>query len=141
MNKIITFCQKNKEIINYLIVGILTTLISITSYAILTITVLNPNNEIQLQIANIISWIIAVIFAYITNKKYVFESKEKNIKKEFTKFTTSRITTLLIEMLFMYIFVSILKYNDKIMKVIAQLVVIILNYVFSKIFVFKEIKK
>lgn len=141
MNKIITFCQKNKEIINYLIVGILTTLISIISYAILTITVLNPNNEIQLQIANIISWIIAVIFAYITNKKYVFESKEKNIKKEFTKFTTSRITTLLIEMLFMYIFVSILKYNDKIMKVIAQLVVIILNYVFSKIFVFKEIKK
>ena len=72
-------CKKKKEIINYLIVGVLTTFISIGVYYILTITILDPNNEFELQIANVISWIIAIIFAYITNRKYVFESKNKNI--------------------------------------------------------------
>ena len=131
-------CKKNKEIINYLIVGVLTTFISIGVYYILTITILDPNNEFELQIANVISWIIAIIFAYITNRKYVFESKNKNIFSELIKFSSSRITTLLIEMIYMYITVSILHFNDKIMKIIAQIIVIILNYVFSKIFVFKK---
>ena len=141
MKKISNLYNKNKEIINYLIVGVLTTLVSIVSYILLTISFLDPNNQIELQIANILSWIIAVVFAYFTNRKYVFESKNKNKLSEFTKFTSSRITTLLIEMIFMYIFVSILLFNDKIMKVIAQIVVIILNYVLSKIFVFKKDKR
>ncbi|MBQ3421128.1 MAG: GtrA family protein [Romboutsia sp.] len=132
---------KNKEIINYLIVGVLTTLVSLITYYILTITILNPNNEIELQIANIISWIFAVIFAYITNRKMVFESKDKNITTEFTKFVSSRISTLLIEMFLMFILVSVLHFNDKIMKIIAQIIVIILNYIFSKLFVFTGDKK
>lgn len=140
MNKVLNIYKKNKEVINYLIVGVLTTLISIIVYVVLTVSILNPNNDIELQLANVISWIIAVIFAYITNRKYVFESKAKNIKNEFIKFTSSRITTLLIEMIFMFIFVSLLNLNDKIMKIIAQIVVIILNYVLSKIFVFKRNK-
>ena len=131
-------CKKKKEIINYLIVGVLTTFISIGVYYILTITILDPNNEFELQIANVISWIIAIIFAYITNRKYVFESKNKNIFSELIKFSSSRITTLLIEMIYMYITVSILHFNYKIMKIIAQIIVIILNYVFSKIFVFQK---
>lgn len=137
----INIYKKNKEIINYLIVGVLTTLVSLITYYILTITILNPNNEIELQIANIISWIFAVIFAYITNRKMVFESKDKNITTEFTKFVSSRISTLLIEMFLMFILVSVLHLNDKIMKIIAQIIVIILNYVFSKLFVFTGDKK
>ena len=136
----INFYKKNKKIINYLIFGVLTTLISIVTYTILTITILNPNNSIELQIANIISWIIAVIFAYLTNRKFVFASNNKNILSELCKFASSRVTTLLIEMLFMYIFVSVFNFNDKIMKIIAQIVVIVLNYVFSKIFVFRSKK-
>ena len=137
----INFYKKNKEVINYLIFGVLTTLISIGSYTILTISILNPNNSIELQIANVLSWVIAVIFAYFTNRKYVFASNNKNILAELCKFASSRITTLLIEMLFMYIFVSVFRFNDIIMKGIAQIVVIVLNYVFSKIsFFFSCIK-
>lgn len=128
---------KNKEIINYLIVGILTTIVSLLSYYLLVLTILNPNNALQLQIANITSWIIAVTFAYITNKKFVFNSKNNNILKEATKFCSSRLTTLFIDMLLMFILVSKLNFNDKIIKIIIQVIVTILNYIISKLIVFK----
>lgn len=131
---------KYKEIILYLIFGVLTTIVGLVSYYLLTITLLDPSNALKLQIANILSWICAVLFAYITNKKYVFESKNKNKVKEFTKFVGSRIITLLLDMLIMGIGVSLLGFNDKIIKIISQVVVIVLNYVFSKIFVFKKKK-
>lgn len=138
MNKLINIYKDKKEIINYLIIGVLTTLVSLITYYLLTFTILDPNNDIQLQIANIISWIISVSFAYITNRKFVFESKSKDIKKELSKFVSSRITTLIIDMLLMFILVSLLNFNDKVIKLIVQVIVIILNYIFSKLFVFKE---
>ena len=133
--------SKKKEIILYLIFGVLTTVVSLLTYYICTITFLNPNNAIEIQIANIISWIIAVLFAYITNRIFVFKSKEKNISKELISFIGSRISTLLIEMLTMFLFVSLLQFNDKIIKIIAQIIVIIGNYITSKLFVFKKDKK
>ena len=129
---------KYKEIINYLIFGVLTTIVSLVTYYLLTATILNPENPIEIQIANIISWITCVTFAYITNKKYVFNSKDKNILKEMTKFYSSRLTTLFIDMLLMYIFVTKLQYNDKIIKLIVQAIIIILNYILSKLLVFKS---
>lgn len=138
MNKLLTIYKEKKEIINYLIVGVLTTIVGLVGYYALTLTILDPNNSIQLQIANIISWILAVAFAYITNRKYVFESKNTNIKKELTSFVSSRITTLIIDMAIMFIFVTIFHLNDKIIKLIDQVVVIILNYLLSKLFVFKK---
>lgn len=130
--------QKYKELINYLIFGVLTTIVSLTTYYLLVYTILNPNKPIQLQIANIISWITSVTFAYITNRKFVFESKNKNIIKEMAKFYSSRLTTLILDMLFMFIFVSKLKFNDKIIKLILQVIITILNYILSKILVFKN---
>lgn len=130
--------KRNREIIAYLIIGILTTLVSLISYYILTLTILSPNNPLELTIANIISWILSVIFAYITNRKYVFQSKDNNIIKEASKFTLSRVTTLVIDILLMFIFVSICKFNDKIIKLLVQIIIIILNYVFSKLLVFKK---
>lgn len=132
---------KYKELINYLIVGILTTIVSLLSYYILVLTILKPNNPLQLQIANIISWIIAVTFAYITNRKYVFKSNNNNITKEALKFCSSRLTTLFIDMLLMFIFVSKLKFNDKIIKIIIQIIVTILNYIISKLLVFRKKEK
>ena len=129
---------KNKEIINYLIIGGLTTLISLSTYFLLTISLLDPNRAIELQIANILSWIISVAFAYITNRIFVFESKSKNILAESTKFCLSRIGTLLIDVAIMFLFVTLLKFDDRIIKIITQVIVIALNYVFSKIFVFKK---
>ena len=130
--------KRNREIISYLIIGVLTTIVSLISYYLLTITILSPNNPLELTIANIISWIISVLFAYITNRKYVFQSKDKNILKEASKFTISRVTTLLIDILLMFIFVSILHFNDKIIKLLVQIIIIILNYIFSKLLVFKK---
>ena len=142
MNKLINIYKKYQEIINYLIVGVLTTLVSIFTYFILSL-ILDINNNILFILANILSWICAVVFAYITNKKFVFNSTTSNRKEEikvFSLFVSSRITTLLIELIFMFLTVKVLLLNDKISKVIAQIIVIILNYIISKIFVFKKKK-
>ena len=140
MNKIKELYLKYKEIINYLIFGVLTTIVSLVTYYICVYTILDPDNAVQLQIANVISWIISVAFAYITNRKFVFESKEKNKIKEASKFVTSRIATLLMDMAIMYVGVTVLRFNDKIMKLISQVVVIVMNYILSKILVFKKEK-
>ena len=128
--------KKYEEIIKYLIFGVLTTLVSIGSYYILSLF-FNLENDILFVLANILSWMLAVLFAYITNKKYVFKSSNSKIK-EFLKFIASRIITVLIEVLGMYILVKILGSNNMFSKAIMQLVVIILNYVISKFIVFKD---
>ena len=130
--------KKYKEIINYLIFGVLTTVVSLATYYICVFTFLNPENPVELQIANIISWIFAVLFAYVTNRKYVFESKEKNKVKEATNFVGSRVFTLILDMGVMWLGVTILGFSDKIMKMVSQVLIIIRNYIISKIFVFKK---
>ena len=138
MQKIMDLFNKYKEIIMYLIFGVLTTVVSLVSYYLLTMTILNPENGLQLLIANILSWILSVAFAYITNRKYVFESKSNNYLKEITSFVSGRVATLLMDVLIMFVFVTILHFNDKLFKLISQIVVIIANYIISKIFVFKK---
>ena len=130
--------KKYEELINYLIIGILTTIVSLATYYLLTLTVLDANNKVYLQIANIISWLASVTFAYFTNRKFVFKVKNKSNIKECLNFYISRISTLLIDMIIMYIFVSRLKCDNKIVKLIAQVVIIILNYILSKFIVFKS---
>lgn len=130
--------NKYKEIINYLIFGVLTTVISLIVYYVLTFTILNPNNSIELQIANIVSWCAGVLFAYFTNRKFVFNSKNDNKLKEFATFTTARITTLVLDMLVMFIFVTTLHLNDKIFKLVSQVLVVVGNYILSKLIVFKR---
>lgn len=138
MDKIKELYLKYKEIVNYLIFGVLTTVVSLVTYYICVYTVLDPEQAVQLQIANVISWILGVAFAYVTNRKFVFESNEKNKIKEASKFVTSRIATLLMDMAIMFIGVTLLKFNDKIIKLVSQVVVIIANYLLSKIIVFNK---
>ncbi len=130
--------HKNEELWNYLIVGLLTTVVSLATYFICTETFLDPNNDIQLQIANIISWIFAVAFAYVTNRVYVFKSKSKEYFKEISSFVGARILSLVMDMFTMFIIVSVLHFNDKIGKLFSQIVVTIANYILSKLFVFKK---
>lgn len=145
IKKIKELYVKYKEIINYLIFGILTTLVNLITKYILLFTVLNPTNGFQLQIAIIISWIAGVLFAYFTNRKFVFESKNQNKLKEFISFVVARIATLLLEMFIMWFFVTLLKLNSDLYVVIftlvAQVAVVIGNYIFSKLFVFKKTDK
>lgn len=135
---IIDLYNKYRETINYLIFGVLTTIVSLGVYYGLTFTILEPDNAICLQIANIISWMAGVIFAYITNRKFVFNSKNDNVFKEFSSFVGTRIITLFMDMLTMLVGVTLLKGNDKIIKLISQFIVVVGNYLFSKIFVFKR---
>lgn len=145
IKKIKELYVKYKEIINYLIFGILTTLVNLITKYILLFTILNPTNGFQLQIAIIISWIAGVLFAYFTNRKFVFESKNENKLKEFISFVVARIATLLLEMFIMWFFVTLLKLNSDLYVVIftlvAQVAVVIGNYIFSKLFVFKKTDK
>lgn len=138
MEKVKELYLKYKEIINYLIVGVLTTVVSLATYYLCVFTFLNPENSVQLQIANILSWIVGVAFAYFTNRKYVFESKNQNKIREATKFVSSRITTLVLDMLIMWLGVTVLHFNDKLIKLISQVLVIVGNYILSKLFVFKK---
>lgn len=141
VNKCIDLYKKYEEVIRYLIVGILTTIVNLIVKYLLLFTILDAKNAIELQIAVIISWIVAVIFAYITNRKFVFQSKNSNLLKEFTSFILARITTLFLEMFIMWFFVTLLKLNSSnwviIITIISQILVIIANYIFSKLFVFK----
>ena len=128
--------HRYKEIVMYLIFGVLTTLVNIISYYIFTRVV--PLGE---YISNIIAWIISVSFAFVTNKLFVFDSKSKKAKtllKELTSFITFRLLSLGIDMGSMYVMISLLKFNDMIAKIIANGIVIILNYLFSKLFIFKK---
>lgn len=138
MKKILAIYKRHEEIINYLFIGGCTTLISLIAYYFSVFTFLNPNVSWELQLANIISWVVGVIFAFITNRKIVFKSKNVKVLKEVEKFLGARIVTLLIDMLFMYVAVTLFLLNDKIMKIISNVIVIVLNYVFSKLFVFVQ---
>lgn len=138
INKCFDIYKKHKEGFNYLIFGGLTTVLTLAVYYALTYTILDADNSIQLQIANIISWTCGFLFAYFTNRKFVFESKNENVKGEFFKFFLSRISTLLLDMGIMFVFVTCLKFNDKIFKIISQVLVILGNYILSKCIVFKK---
>ena len=126
-----------KHIITYLAFGIITTLVSWGSFWIMRkyIPMLNEN------IANIISIILAVIVAYVTNRKYVFSSTEKNIVKEFVAFCSGRVVSMIFETITFWLFATILGINEMIVKVGVSIIVVILNYIISKIFVFKSRKE
>ena len=129
---------KYEEVILYLIVGVLTTCVSLGVYYGCVLTFLNPNITYQLQTANIISWIVSVTFAYITNRKFVFKSVSKNWTGEAAAFYSSRITTLLMDMAIMFVFVTVCEINDKIIKLAAQVIIMIVNYGLSKWIVFRK---
>lgn len=135
-----TLYMRYKEIVHYLIVGVLTTVVSLGVYYGLVLTVLDPGNPLLLQLANILSWIAAVTFAYVMSRKYVFESHSATIREEAARFYMSRVGTLLLDMLIMFVTVTLLGMNDKLAKLLVQVVVTVLNYIFSKFLVFGKTK-
>lgn len=130
--------RAKKEIIRYLVVGVLTTLVGLAIYYALVLTVLDPADPVQLQAANILNWIGAVTFAYFTNRRFVFESSNPDRLGEAAAFYAARVGTLLLEMGLMALLVSVCGFNDKIMKLFVQLLVIIGNYILSKWVVFRK---
>ncbi len=129
--------RKYKEIVNYIIIGVLTTLVSLGAYYGLVLTILDPRHPVQLQVANVISWILSATFAYFTNRRFVFESKDQNIIREVIMFFVARLGSLLIDMGLMFVIVTCYGVNDKVTKIVVQVVVTLANYLFSKFWVFK----
>lgn len=140
MEKIKELYRKYEEIVNYIVVGVMTTLVSWFAYFVSVMTFLDAENPIELQIANIICWVVGVAFAYVTNRKYVFKSTEKNILKEAVQFSASRLSTLFLDMAVMFVMVTLMAVNDGISKIVSSVLVTITNYLISKLFVFRSKK-
>lgn len=122
-----------RHIIKYLFFGVLTVIVSLTSFwCFMQMDIWNEN------ICNFLSIILAIIFAYVVNRIYVFESKERNILKEFAKFIGARIISMIFEIVAFYLLVTRLSFNEMFIKIILTIIVVILNYVLSKLLVFKK---
>lgn len=133
------FYVKYKEMLLYVLFGGLTTVLSIGIFALLNVAL--GLNE---HISNVISWIFAVMFAFFTNRIWVFSAVTKNTGgfiMQMLKFYGGRLVTLGVEELIILIFITKLNFNSMLIKVFAQIVIIILNYVISKCFVFKRKKE
>lgn len=126
-----------KEVWRYLVVGGLTTLVSMLLFYGSTWTFLDGNDAVQLQVANVLSWVGAVAFAYVTNRRFVFESKNPYIFRELTSFVGSRVVTLLLDMAVMFLLATVLSINYNFSKLVAMVLVTVGNYVISKLFVFR----
>ena len=122
-----------KEIISYLIFGVLTTVVNIVVYFICSWFF-----GIQYIISNILAWFFSVLFAYITNRNWVFESRNTNILKEAILFFGGRLFSGIVDTLLMILFIDILVIDDLISKTTIAIIVIILNYIFSKLIVFTK---
>ena len=124
----------NYETISYLVVGVLTTIISIAVF-----TGCYRKLKMSTVVSNIISWILAVAFAYVANKIFVFQSPSWEMAmviKEIIGFVSARLLTLGFDIAFIYITVDKLHWNDILCKIGSNVVVMIVNYVASKLFIF-----
>ena len=138
IEKVLELVKKYKEMILYLIFGGLTTLINILVYELFS-----KAFDVQYLVSNGIAWVIAVLFAFVTNRLYVFESRSRDPKvigRQFVSFIGARLFTGLLDMLLMYIFIDLVHWNDTLVKIGANVVVIVLNYIFSKLWNFRKAK-
>lgn len=158
MKKIWRQIEKYKEIISYLFWGVMTTLVSWLSYSLFAIllrgqaasvTILGFHTSMVVLVSNILSWICAVSFAFVTNKLWVFNSKSWSVRvfmPELGKFISARLVTGLLEIVLVPLLVgiglnqTILEIEGMAAKVAVSVLIVVLNYVFSKIFIFKREK-
>ena len=127
----------NKKTILYVIFGVLTTIVNLIAYYLFS-NIININY----LISNAIAWIISVVFAYITNKFFVFNSSYINkdvIIEEFIKFMNCRLIYGLSEVVLLFLFVDLLLMNDIVAKLIIGVLVALINFIFSKVFIFKGV--
>ena len=122
----------DRELILYVVFGAFTFFVNVITYFLFE-EVLGVNY----LISNVIAWFFSVLFAYITNRIWVFESKSPDILKEMALFFGGRIFSGAVDTGLMYLFIDILAIGDLISKIVVQVIVIILNYIFSKLIVFK----
>jgi len=136
MNNLVALFNKYKEMILYVFFGGCTTLVNIVCYYISAHYLL-----LNTSISTIVAWIISVAFAYITNKIWVFESKSTDsntLIKEIVSFVSCRFATGVMDLVIMIVFVDVLLFNDLFIKIISNILVIVFNYIASKLYIFKN---
>lgn len=141
MEKMKELCIKHREIIVYLIVGVMTTVFAWAIRFLWNIVFYAGTAHplpIQTTILTIVEFIAGVSFAYPTNRKWVFRSTNPNILKEAAGFVSARLTTLAIQMLLNLVIINLLHVNFYVATVVIGIIVVILNYVFSKLLVFRK---
>ena len=136
MNKIMELAKKHWDLVTYLFFGVLTTVVNYTVY-------LPCYNLLGLSatISNIIAWVVAVAFAYLTNKPWVFKSHDWSrqvVVPELAKFVACRLGSGVLETGMIFVFVDLMGFNGNVFKLITSVLVVILNYIGSKLLVFKK---
>ena len=128
--------MKYKEVISYLFFGVLTTVVNFVVYFACT-----DGLHINYLAATAVSWVAAVLFAYVTNRKWVFESKVSGfmpILREMAVFVGCRVFSGVMDMGIMFISVDMIGISDRIAKFVTQVAVVVLNYILSKIIIFRN---
>lgn len=140
MKRLWNFCwdmyRKYEEGINYLIFGFLAFVLNYVLYFLFSSML-----HMHYMVATALSWVLTVVFAYWTNRTFVFKSQNKaaaSVVREFVSFIGARVATEVLEIVLMYLMVDVLTINDKISKLVCQTIVILANYVLSKIWIFKK---
>ncbi|MBE6776799.1 MAG: GtrA family protein [Ruminococcaceae bacterium] len=126
--------KKFKEIFLYLLFGGLTTAVNIISFYFLDLI------DLPTAVSTTLAWLISVIFAFITNKLFVFECHQNAFLKEMVSFFGCRVFTGVLDILIMLVFVDMFEFDSLLIKVLSNILVIILNFLFSKFFIFKKVK-
>lgn len=135
-SKIRELIQKHWDILSYLIFGLLTTVVNYLVY-------LPCYNVLGLSaaVSNVIAWAVSVAFAFLTNKPFVFKSNDwsaKTLWPELTKFVGTRLGSGALETVAIYVSVDLLRGNGNVMKLVVSVLVVIINYVGSKLLVFRK---
>ena len=136
LKKFVAWYEKHREAMRYLVFGAISVVINIVVFMLCKMV-------LSTLVSNLIAWVVSVLFAYVTNKYCVFNSiteSKKNLFLEIIYFLAARIVTLVIDEAFIYVTIDIFLFNQLLMKIISNIIVIILNYVISKIFVFNRKK-
>ena len=126
----------NTELVTYLFAGVATTLVNYAVYCLVRF-----GAGVSLEISNVIAWLVAVLFGYVVNKACVFHTKcgsAMELVREAGSFFAMRLVSLGVETLLLKLLVQGLGLNEPVMKLLTNIIVIILNYVFSKLFIFKK---
>lgn len=136
MTKIKSLVSRYEEVIGYLVFGVLTTVVNIVVFYLF-----DSVFEVHYLVANAIAIVVSILFAFFTNKKYVFKSSTPTFQlwlKEFSLFVSFRLLSAVFDMGSMWLLVDGLNVNANVAKIITQFIVVVLNYAFSKFFIFKQ---
>lgn len=133
MNKLLSLFKKYRDLLLYLLFGVCTTVINLAVFWLL-----NSPLKVNELIANVIAWIAAVFFAFVTNRDLVFHAGGGSFLKQMLSFYLGRAITLVLEEAALFVFITLLDFNSMVVKLAAQVLVIILNFVISKLIIFKK---